>query len=61
MTDWTAKLTSKGIRVEPLGPGHWRATKGARRVDYWPNTECWRDLDLGVQGAGVRALLGHFR
>jgi hypothetical protein len=58
--DWSAKLAAKGVAVKPMGPGHWRTTKGARTVDYWPTTQRWRDLGLGVQGAGLRSMLSHY-
>lgn len=60
MTDWTAKLAAKGVKVEPMGPGHWRTSRDTRTVDYWPATERWRDLGLGVQGVGVRSMLSHY-
>lgn len=58
-TEWTRKFPGFAIRPMDRNQTHWRLTKGASVVDYWPSTDRWRDLSTGLQGFGSKQLTKH--
>lgn len=44
----------RGLKVQEIGPGHFRISGGERMVDYWPNSKRRTAFVVGTQDSTPR-------